>query len=559
MAITVTRTAQLPAPTGGTANTGTATGDLTPGKTYYYRVAAYKSTASQGVPCAEFSAAADSNGSIDLSWNSVTGATAYIAWRTPTSGDWEIVYRTPSTQSINLNRDEVMLKLNNGNTPYGSAGIKTTTATTLSDIGTTTERNSVHSYYQAGHNLHLDEYGKGSILVHGGTSGDEASFDDVYADAVANGYTDYFKEIYNLGGRRIYVCRDDMDIRDYFKDDSFDITFFGDMKFQYATDAQIGKFRDTDMTYRPCKFTIFNPCGRLINGNISFYNASFYGVEIDRDFGNCIEADGSGVIANGQHYMNGNIDISSSTLKNCKLSNSYHQSVFLRDLVNFEDVDVMRQLRGLLFTSTFDSNSTFKNVRLYNSLYNTTASGSNQTVIFRNSKFYTTIYVHKFYVLTNNIRKLIDCEFPNGHNLPASASGYNDDGTNFIYLMWSFDLKIIDKNGEPINGANVKITDGQDNIVNVTTNASGEITTQELFEATYNWTGSPIGTAIFNTTVDYKTHIFEITATGYEPHTMTEDIITTRAFTIKLAPAYNVDVASGNIVKKIGDGKVMTI
>ena len=541
MAITITRTAPSSAPASPTASTGTATGDLTSGKTYYYKIAVYTgSTMTQGVPTSEISATADSKGSIDLSWTAVSGATGYHIWRTPTSGDYSL-HLTTSGGSSHLDHDYQMMYLNNGKSPYGPH--YTTSGTTFTDLGTSSERNSVYTnYYLAWHNMYLIDTGSGEIKVTGGTETTPATMDDVYSDAVANGYTSQFNKVYDNGGRRVFVCKDRFRMDDYFEDNAFELIYYRDLLFWYGTpESHIGEMYGTsDMTYRPTKFTAFSPVGRGVNGTVQFKNSTMYSVEFDRDYGENEDAD-DGKKPLYSLQMNGNIYLNNTTLKNVKFKNGYYQQISLDELHNWDTVDVMRNNRGLLFYSNFDSDSTFNNVRIYNAQFDTTSYTSSLNIMFKNSKFYNTTNTHRFYHISNHIRTLLDCEFPNGHNMPTSITTAVDDGTNELHLKWSFDVMVVDEQGNAVSGASVKLEDSQGNVTNLTTDANGQITTQELHEAVYSKDISIGDTGSFDKTVTYNPYTLTITKSGYKKYVSQGSITTTVSEIISLSKVKDIN------------------
>lgn len=86
-----------------------------------------------------------------------------------------------------------------------------------------------------------------------------------------------------------------------------------------------------------------------------------------------------------------------------------------------------------------------------------------------------------------------------------------DDGwtTGIIYKKYEFDLKVIDKDNNPIGGSSVKIWDKDNNlVVNTTTNTNGIISTQTITRGYYNQTNG-------NTLQESSPHLIKIEKTGY--------------------------------------------
>lgn len=530
MAITVARTPPLAAPTGAAAVTGSAAGDLTNGVTYYYRIAATTSTGwgLPGIPCAEVSAAADANGSVDLSWNAVSGAAAYIIWRTGVSGSYAIVYNNDA----DLNPDVDMMCLRNGRSIY--ANPYTTTAIILTDTGSATTNTSTRpTHFSCRDNQRLNETGRGYITLSGGTDGAESNFDDIYTDAVANGYTANFNRIYSKGGYRIFECIDDISLTDYFKDSYFKIIIYGKFMANADTDTktfgeQVASVTTDDITSGDSEIVFYSPVGRQVSANIAFENSNLYGVKILQDPGvsRAAHADRNSIAYN--FHQGGSISFESNcTLKNIVL-NCAVQQVIISTYQDWDCVDLFKVYRGL-YISASQSDSVFKKVRIYTHRFGTT--GSHPTEL-NNSTFYKDADYHRFYNINDISRTLVDCIFPNGHGLPASASNGGGAKRNVMWIKWSFDLLVTKIDKTPINGATVKIVDNQANTTNLTTDVNGNITTQKLTEASYNRATETDGN--FDTTVDYNPYTITISKPGYQTYEKDFTLDDTTAWTIRL-------------------------
>ena len=365
MAVTVTRTPPLASPASPTAATGTATGDLTPGVTYYYKICATNSTGwgRNGLPTAEISAVADANGSIDLSWTAVAGALAYVIYRTPNSGDYSIVY-----SSTPLDPDSVMMCLRNGGSRYSNP--YTTTSTSFTDLGSTTTNSSTSptAFYLYDNQPFLPN-GRGDIRISGGIDGAEANFDDIYSDAVANGYTSNFNRLYGESGYRIFECVDTLSIHNFFKDNDFTLIYWDMINTSADTDTKtFGEFLSDTTTYKNSQFILHCEVSRQVRAALYFKNTNFYGVKFIRDYGvSSVRNTGtnSGLATSGSFYIE----------SNCKAINllidTDTQQTMIYDNLDFNSVDLFRNQRGMNIVRD-QSLSSYTNIRLDNQSFDTT-------------------------------------------------------------------------------------------------------------------------------------------------------------------------------------------
>ena len=549
-------TQPLPVPTNPAAATGTATGNLTPGKTYYYRVAAWKATAKQGYACSEFSATADTNGSINLSWDAVVGAQTYLVWRTPTSGDYQQHYENPISGGTNLLRDECMLSLRNGRSRYGAeayiAGVGNITS--LVDLGSSTELPSGLSVYQSGANVPLVEEGLGRINVSGGTELNPTTMEEIYQDAVANGYTSNFSKIYDTGDRKIYVMKAELFVYNWFVDHSFELISYLSVYF-YLDYGLFGNQKVLDSTQQSVRLTIHNPIGRQRNGMIEIRNSELYDVYITRDYGVAAPVNDSLYGSNNNYAFNGSVTFENITGKNVYLKDTIHQQVIFKGLISFDTLEISRLVRGISFHSSYDSiNSTLKNIKVLIVSIKTTGVGAK----FSASTFPTKNDIFRFFQVTNVQREALDCIFLQGHGLPASATGNGDTTGSYAAVKWTTNVKVLNKEGLPIVGASVEIEDEQGNTYSKITDANGDIVSFEAIDViATNDINS--GNYNFNILTTYKKHTFNITANGYEPFNIVTDIENTSNFVFKLAPLQNIDQINGEVFLKTGDGKGILI
>lgn len=111
--------------------------------------------------------------------------------------------------------------------------------------------------------------------------------------------------------------------------------------------------------------------------------------------------------------------------------------------------------------------------------------------------------------------QLINCEGPTNANiLSFSPTGAGD---KYVYRKFTLDLKVIDKDNNPVSGASVKIdnVDGT-NVVNVTTYANGTID-QQTITAYQKWWVYAEGWAMHEK--DFNDFTLQISKAGYQTYT----------------------------------------
>jgi hypothetical protein len=87
------------------------------------------------------------------------------------------------------------------------------------------------------------------------------------------------------------------------------------------------------------------------------------------------------------------------------------------------------------------------------------------------------------------------------------------DATGKAYRQYTFDLKVTDSAGNPVNLATVQLKDKSSGTVfTVTTNSTGDIPTQTVSRGYYNQANG-------NTLQDYSPHTLTIVKTGYTTYT----------------------------------------
>lgn len=535
MTVSVLHTAPLAAPASPSAVTGTATGDLTPGKTYYYRIAGIGgSFQPQGEPSVEVSAVADANGSIDLSWSVVTGANYYMVWRTPTSGDYEVSYNG----GVNCDRDSHPMFLRKRNLYYSRTyTVSGNTTTALTDVGSETELPSGYSYYRWYFNRNLRPYGEHYINVTGGVSGGEASFDDIYADAVANGYdTTTFQKLYESpGGHRVFLCYGALKLDDYFAE--VDCTIIATMGIYCgSSDTGLKTFgrisADGLYTYSGVNFVFVSPCGRQNYFTFQWLNAKFYGCRISRDWRDVAPyAEVYYIFAQGQNSATPNI------YDDCEFIDTRFEDVCWQQLqligtsgIVFRRTEWLRHVRGINMARD-QSGNTFDQMTVYGSTFTTTGRGGTlrdcTLINYANTYF-------RFYNVTGITRTLVDCTFDGDDDyLPVSATdGGTTYGGNKVIIAHRLDIEVTDKEGNPVAGADVVLVDAQGARLALTTAADGTIAQQELAEK--EATRAAVGIGSFDTVTTMTPYALTISKHGFRTYATSVDLTERRALRPRL-------------------------
>jgi hypothetical protein len=423
--------------------------------------------------------------------------------------------------------------LNNQNT---SAKQRTTNSTTLVDLGTNTERSSTYAYYRWFINAQLYENGRGLITLDTSDS-DIGTFNDIYDDAVSNGYTAFFNKLYDNGGYRIFESIDDIRIDGDFEEADFKIIYHNHFTFSDESDRSrtLGNYTywsrmDTYVITGHSEFVNYNPVGRKMQNQLFLYHCNLYGVKCYRDYGLAYKI-APIATASVQDTGGGTCSIKGSVLKECTLA-GYWQQVNINGTVDLDNVIVERNYRGFSISAD-QSASVYNNVFMNNYNYETTG---NFSATLKNCTIYNgnNDDVHRFYNVQDLTRTLVDCVFPSGHGLPKSASNGGGAYDNTMVIKWSFDMLVTEEDGTVINGANVQLIDNQNNVTNLTTDANGKITTQELTEATYNRDAATDGD--FDTTVDYSPYKLTINKSGYKEYKTKFSLTETTNLIIKLKP-----------------------
>lgn len=158
----------------------------------------------------------------------------------------------------------------------------------------------------------------------------------------------------------------------------------------------------------------------------------------------------------------------------------------------------------------FDKSGTLEDLNVYGSRnYGAISSSlpSGQTMTIKNSYVRDCTNLLVAWSTTDGIHNFVNLD-TNTWLFYWSHSGAS--GT--IWRQYEFDLRVIDKDENNINGATIKIWDLNNNlVVNTTTNASGVIATQTLNYGYYNYAGG-------NTPTMKTPHTIQISKVGYETY-----------------------------------------
>jgi len=120
-------------------------------------------------------------------------------------------------------------------------------------------------------------------------------------------------------------------------------------------------------------------------------------------------------------------------------------------------------------------------------------------------------------------------------------------GTIYLYIQYSFDLKVQDKDGSPISGATVTIVDVDGEAVSgspFTTDENGEIPTQALTKDLW-YQEQPMGETGPDTQVSKTPHTITISKAGYETSTIKYTIDRKRE---DIETLLSITVADGDLI-----------
>lgn len=502
------------------------TGILTASTTYYYKVchmsAGAISTSSvnylRSALSSEVSATTTTTArSVKISWTNNANASCQMVWRTPISGDYAVNYTqknyeklySSSTKQCDLAVQQVKgvyFNYLSGLTRYQDFII---------DNGVPT--NATYSatwLLSADYMDHLPRpYEQGEITVSGGTSGTPATFKDILAADIAGSWNAFKIVNYPTSFNRYYTCTDTLILKDYVTESNCTLDMDASIHTHsnYNSVFVFGAYPTADSDFYTKGVTFIQTGETSSNKYIYLYNTTLYNCSF-KD--NCIE------VGNNRTY--------------CVLQIRTNSKIY--------DVDVQAQNQFENFTITNTSvvvdGLSISNARygLYippptgMSLSNITLNGTsgiyldpftNGSYTFNNFNFKgVTKPLYNTYATPKNDQEinLVDCAFyacdPENSVIGALSS---------VYRKWTIGLTILDKNGDPIENADVSIKDGTETIsYSLQTDSNGQISQATtvgkylpgtVFNATYNSRYADVITLYDNFTI-------EVSKAGYQTYTL---------------------------------------
>ena len=496
MAKTITWTAPYGAP--AATPSLQAGGSLAVGTTYYYRVVAVKHG---GVPwntnqvespaSVEVSATPTAgNQTIRLTWPQVAGANYYWVHRTTTSGSY-------------LGSKKLGSPVADG----GAGG------TTYDDDGSDSLGSTQATFAAPDLPLGFDPAkGRGSLTITGGSSGDPITFDDIYTAIGDDDFCKYMDDsIFGLLG---YWYQNNEATETHFKDTLKTVYTLGGTRLDFThVDSEIifGAYDSgDDYSYDGC---IFYHCGPYMNGLEFAAGCKMYGCTLASYYSNsdfrhqyCIYGERL-ALGDFEEMKECKVDGFNAPLINGGANQGAIEGTILRinylypvttDPTNADDLTI----KGGYVYTYYNNLTRLSNFKVYPSgnydvyIYSGFSSPDDKNVTFVNPYFHNR---------TDNI--------PIIH-----WQNFVDDGYGFVDIFYEFDITILDKNGNAISGATVKVEDKDGTaLVDTTTDANGQISTQEIKAARYTHkagSGSGSGPS-YTDTDDRGQFMIKISKAGY--------------------------------------------
>jgi len=425
MAKTITFDDLLP-PTNLSATTVSG-GSLENGETYFYVVQACfdggnaihtTNGRSQSSNEISITISDETNKSVQLTWEASTGAGGYRIYRATESGQYLQMINVTVRSSLHCNN-----------------GICTITDTGLGVPGNTNYQNNVH----------------GRIVLSGSSSGDRFSIVDLYDASEQNGWNvverldnDTYLVNTFIAGDTNGWCRDTDKViifRDYLSPGINSTFVFGE---------KIG-----NSTRRGCRLIFKTP-----DLNTSFfYNLYAYKTTFDYVYIN--------PLAFIDHISPQFIRYNSGDVEYCLINklrgfqpNSKENCTMSDTTVTEADVALGTGL------GTFSNVTGMKNNRVFQTTNNTVIVAEGVKFIDNRGSLLIGTNFEVTYINSIN-GSISDSQFPN-------TQGFSRD-------VFTYDLNVMDRDGNPIDGAQVTLKDNSGNtIFNVTTDSNGDIVTQQV-------------------------------------------------------------------------------
>lgn len=476
------------------------TGMLTANKTYYYRMVnvaaldvAYISTsmgARLSVPCAEVSATTtDYKRTVLLNWN--TDSLVKMVWRTPTSGNY-LNSANYSNQVGQIDNETQNVKPKY----FGYGCASTASENYVYDDGMPPTFNYAADSSIANQNLwgfyEFKDYGRGLILVSGGTSGTPATFNSIYNADIAGGWNTFIKQSLSVGSVQLvrqFLNHDNIYIKDYFTDYGVCINTDATIVTNDATSVILGQnvlyYPSTGGTKYVYKngFTLILTASMCQQWVCSFKNTKFYHAQF---ISNSLSTSLRTYIA---LYFYDNCELhdvwldADSGFENFTISgpNIIYDNVYLGGL-----------RYGLSPSASAVPTFVCNNLTIYNcvalAIPEDVANNSVITLespVFKGlvSNFGSTYFYTYAHSLNTVSIILANPTFDTSTSTLLSSFRAGDNWTT--YEQYDLSLYIIDKTGVGISGATVTIKDATGIVVQTSTSDSNGLVTSRLTKQKY--------------------------------------------------------------------------
>jgi len=483
------------------------TGALSASTTYYYKACHLKiSTLStktndslRSLPSSEVSATTTATARcVKISWDANAGADFQAVWRTPTSGNYvtgaDSIYNYEKLNTVATKACDTIPQQVKGTYFNYTSGL-TRYQNFVVDNGITIGAlySATYLLYQNYQERTFRSFGRGQIAVTGGTVGTPATFKDIVNADIAGSWGAFTQNnLFSTSIMRSYTCRDNLLLKDFFKDSSFVLDTDSSLLYEGSatTSAVLGRYDTANSNYYQ-RGGIFIQTGETSNtAYLQFTYTTFYDclfldnpIEINAtsrsycqlQFGKENKIYGCAVQANNQYDVvnfNGtNIVINNSSISNAR----FGLQIDPASMATITTTAITLNGTSGVYTETYTDEGTFtfnqyKFKGVLRPIYNPYAGNK---------------YDHYYH--------LLDCEFT-ACDPEDSVIG----ATSEIYRDWTTELTVLDKNGDPVSGATVNIKDATSTInYDLTTDANGQVS-QAVRVAKYT------GGTIFNATYGSK-------------------------------------------------------
>jgi len=441
-----------------------AGGSLALGTTYYYRVVAAKfGGAGSGQNQVESPASvecsatpAGANQTIRLTWPQIANANYYWVHRSTTSGTYAA--------------SSVIAKVADG----GAGG------TTWDDDGSGSLGVTYATFRCTDLPLGFDHtIGRGSLTITGGTTGDPITFNDIYTAIGDDAFCKYIDDsIFGLLG---YWRQNSEAAETHFEDTLKTIYLLGETRFDFIhADSEI-IFGDYDSTYDYSSGgCVFYNCAPYRNDFVLGAGCHLYGCQFLSYYKNENFIDGYSI------YGDRIALIDFEEMRDCLVSGFSSVLIYagIGPLLNFVvETSYLYPITGVDLSNA--DGVTIKGGYLY--IY---YGDQDRLISFKiYAKTAYDIYIYSGFSTPDDKSVTMINPYFNGRtgNVPVIHwQNFVDDGYGFVDIYYEFDLTILDMNGNAISGAVVKIEDTSGTeIINTTTDANGQITTEEIKAARY--------------------------------------------------------------------------